>query len=103
MCCSRRSSWRVSALLLWRCVPAAWQVGLAALAQGVAVDVRQVGAVAVVPALAFLLDLHEGWPRADQERWAHGLLATIPAPMYMLVQFAVAGQFTFTQRSGYAF
>ena len=43
------------ALLLWRRIPAAWQVGLAGLALGVAVDVRQVGEVLIVPALAFLL------------------------------------------------
>src|SRR3984957_9007086 len=42
-------------LLLWRRRPAAWQVGLAGLALGVAVDVRQVGEVLIVPVLAFLL------------------------------------------------
>ena len=34
-------------LLLWRRIPAAWQVGLAGLALGVAVDVRQVGEVLI--------------------------------------------------------
>jgi Dolichyl-phosphate-mannose-protein mannosyltransferase len=90
------------ALLLWRRVPAAWQVGLAGLALGVAVDVRQVGAVLVVPALAFLLACTKGWPRLTRS----ALLTagfTIPVLMYMMVQLAVAGQFTFTQRSGYAF
>ena len=42
-------------LLLRRRIPAAWQVGLAGLALGVAVNVRQVGAVLIVPAVAFLL------------------------------------------------
>ena len=35
-------------LLLWRRIPAAWQMGLAGLALGVAVDVRQVGEVLAV-------------------------------------------------------
>ena len=42
-------------LLLWRRTPGAWQVGLAGLALGVAVDVRQVGEILIVPVLALLL------------------------------------------------
>jgi hypothetical protein len=89
-------------LLLWRRIPAAWQVGLASLALGVAVDVRQVGAVLIVSALAFLL------VRAiRRQRLAKSALftvgATIPVLMYMMVQFAVSGHFTFTQRNSYVF
>ena len=89
-------------LLLWRRNPAAWQVALAGLALGVAVDVRQVGGVLIVPALAFLLLRAIRW-----RRLAHSALLTagftIPVLIYMLVQFAAAGHFTFTQRNSYAF
>jgi Dolichyl-phosphate-mannose-protein mannosyltransferase len=89
-------------LLLWRRNPAAWQVGLAGLALGVAVDVRQVGAVLIVPALAFLLIREMRWQRlADSALLA--VSATIPVLMYVLVQFAVSGHFTFTQRNSYVF
>ncbi len=89
-------------LLLWRHNRAAWQVGLAGLALGVAVDVRQVGAVLIVPALAFLL------VRAMRWRWLaeSALLAAgcaIPVLIYLVVQFAVSGHFTFTQRNSDAF
>jgi 4-amino-4-deoxy-L-arabinose transferase-like glycosyltransferase len=89
-------------LLLWRRIPAAWQVGLAGLALGVAVDVRQVGAVLIVPALAFLL------VRAIRtKRLAKSALftvgSTIPVLIYMMVQFAGSGHFTFTQRNSYVF
>jgi Dolichyl-phosphate-mannose-protein mannosyltransferase len=89
-------------LLLWRRTPAAWQLGLAGLALGAAVDVRQVGAVLILPALAFLL------VRAMRWQWLadSGLLlagAVLPVLMYMLVQLAVSGHFTFTQRNSYVF
>lgn len=89
-------------LLLWRRNPASWQVGLAGLALGVAVDVRQVGGVLIVPALIVVL------VRAiRQKRLAGSALfavgCTIPVLIYMMVQLAVAGHFTFTQRTSYAF
>lgn len=89
-------------LLLWRRNPAAWQVGLAGLALGVAVDVRQVGAVLVVPAVAFLLIRAARW-----QRLAKSALLTagsvIPVVLYMMVQLAVAGHFSFTARNSYVF
>jgi 4-amino-4-deoxy-L-arabinose transferase-like glycosyltransferase len=89
-------------LLLWRRNPAAWQVGLAGLALGVAVDVRQVGAVLIVPALAFLLVRSIRWQRlAGSALLTAGF--TVPVLMYLVVQFAVSGHFTFTQRNTYAF
>jgi 4-amino-4-deoxy-L-arabinose transferase-like glycosyltransferase len=89
-------------LLLWRRHPAAWQVGLAGLALGVGVDVRQVGAVLVIPAAAFLLIRAVGW-----QRLAKSTLLTVgslvPVLLYMVVQLAVAGHFTFTARNSYVF
>jgi 4-amino-4-deoxy-L-arabinose transferase-like glycosyltransferase len=89
-------------LLLWRRTPAAWQVGLAGLALGVAVDVRQVGAVMIVPALAFLLVRAVRWQRLVESVL---LLAgaVVPVLMYMLVQLAVSDHFIFTQRNSYVF
>jgi hypothetical protein len=90
------------ALLLWRRSPAAWQVGLAGLALGVAVDVRQVGAVLILPAAAFLL----GRALRPRRLAASALLTAgfiLPVLTYMLVQFAMSGQFSFTQRNLYAF
>jgi hypothetical protein len=90
------------ALLLWRRSPGAWQVGLAGLALGVAVDVRQVGEVLIVPALVFLLVRAMRW-----QRLAQSVLLTvgfaIPVLTFMLVQLGVTGHFTFTQRNMYAF
>src|SRR5580693_7710398 len=79
-------------LLLWRRVPAAWQLGLAGLAVGVAIDVRQVGEVLIVPILAFLL------VRAiRRQRLAATTLFTVgsalPVLIYLTVQFAVSGHF----------
>jgi hypothetical protein len=89
-------------LLLWRRNPAAWQVGLAGLALGVAVDVRQVGAVLIVPVLAFLLIRAVRWQwLAESGLFTAGF--TVPVLLYMLVQLAVSGHFTFTQRNSYAF
>jgi 4-amino-4-deoxy-L-arabinose transferase-like glycosyltransferase len=89
-------------LLLWRRHPAAWQVGLAGLALGVGVDVRQVGAVLVIPAAAFLLIRAVGW-----QRLAKSTLLTvgslIPVLLYMVVQLAAAGHFSFTARNSYVF
>jgi Dolichyl-phosphate-mannose-protein mannosyltransferase len=89
-------------LLLWRRIPAAWQVGLAGLALGVAVDVRQVGAVLIIPALGFLLVRAIGW-----QRLAQSVLLTagavLPVLMYMVVQLAASGQFSFTARNSYVF
>jgi 4-amino-4-deoxy-L-arabinose transferase-like glycosyltransferase len=90
------------ALLLWRRNPAAWQVGLAGLALGVAVDVRQVGAVLILPAVAFLLVC-----AIRGRRLAESALLTvgsmIPVLIYLVVQLAVSGHFTFTQRNSYVF
>ena len=89
-------------LLLWRRHPAAWQVGLAGLALGVGVDVRQVGAVLVIPAAAFLLIRAVGWHRlAKSTLLTVGSL--IPVLLYMVVQLAVAGHFSFTARNSYVF
>jgi 4-amino-4-deoxy-L-arabinose transferase-like glycosyltransferase len=89
-------------LLLWRRHPAVWQIGLAGLALGVGVDVRQVGAVLVIPAAAFLLIRAVGW-----QRLARSTLLTvgslIPVLLYMVVQLAVAGHFSFTARNSYVF
>lgn len=89
-------------LLLWRRIPAAWQIGLAGVAVGVAVDVRQVGEVLIVAALAFLLI------RAiRRQRLAGGALFTVgsalPVLIYLTVQLAVSGHFAFTQRNSYVF
>ena len=89
-------------LLLWRRHPATWQVGLAGLALGVAVDVRQVGAVLIIPVLAFLLVRAVRWQRlAESGLFTVG--AAIPVLIYLMVQFAASGHFTFTQRNSYAF
>jgi hypothetical protein len=89
-------------LLLWRRIPAAWQVGLAGLALGVAVDVRQVGEVLIVAAVAFLL------VRAiRRQRLAGSALFTVgstfPVLIYLVVQFAVSGHFALTQRNSSVF
>ncbi len=89
-------------LLLWRRRPGVWQVGLAGLALGVAVDVRQVGEILIVPVLALLLVRAIRWQRVAES----GLLAfafAVPVLTYMLVQFAASGHFTFTQRNAYDF
>ncbi len=89
-------------LLLWRRIPAAWQVGVAGLALGVAVDVRQVGAVLIIPVLAFLLARAVRWQRlARSALFTAGF--TFPVLVFMMVQFAVSGHFTFTQRNSDAF
>ena len=89
-------------LLLWRRVPAAWQLGLAGLAVGVAVDVRQVGEVLILAAVGFLL------VRAiRRQRLAATTLFTVgsalPVLIYLTVQFAVSGHFAFTQRNSSVF
>jgi hypothetical protein len=89
-------------LLLWRRIPAAWQVGLAGLALGVAVDVRQVGEVLVIPVLVFLLILLTRWQRLAKSA-LFAVCSVIPVLMYMVVQLAVTGQFSFTQRNSYVF
>jgi hypothetical protein len=92
----------VLTLLLWRRIPAAWQAGLAGLALGVAVDVRQVGEVLIVLAVAFLLvRAIRRQPLAESTLFTVG--STIPVLIYLMVQFAVSGHFTFTQRHAYAF
>jgi len=90
------------ALLLWRLSPAAWQVGLAGLALGVAVDVRQVGEFLIVPVAAFLLLRSVRWQRIGRSALLAAAFA-IPVLVYMLVQLGLSGQFTFTQRSTYDF
>jgi hypothetical protein len=88
--------------LLWRRIPAAWQVGLAGLALGVAVDVRQVGEVLIIPVVALLLVRAIRWRRlAGSALFTVGF--TIPVLIYMMVQLAASGHFTFTQRNSYAF
>lgn len=90
------------ALLLWRRIPAVWQVGLAGLALGVGVDVRQVGIVLVVPVLLFLLVRGIRWRRLA-ESVLFTAASVIPVLLYMVVQLAVTGHFTFTARNGYVF
>jgi hypothetical protein len=91
------------AALLWRRVPAAWQLALAGVALGVAVDVRQVGEVLIVPALAFALVRGAGW----RQRLVHGALVTaglsLPVLTYMTTQYALNGQFSTTPRNTYVF
>jgi Dolichyl-phosphate-mannose-protein mannosyltransferase len=89
-------------LLLWRPRPAAWQVALAGLALGVAVDVRQVGEVLIVPAVAFLLVRAMRWRRLTHSALLAAVFA-VPVLTYMLVQLGVTGQFTFTARDSYVF
>ena len=89
-------------LLLWRRVPAAWQIGLAGLAVGVAVDVRQVGEVLIVAALAFLL------VRAiRRQRLAEGALfavgSTFPVLIYLDGPARGVGSFALTQRNSSVF
>ena len=89
------------ALLLWQRAPAAWLPCVAGLVLGAAADVRQVGEVLVVPALAFMLLCAVGWRR----RLAYGALITasfaIPVLAYMTAQDAANGHFAITQRSSY--
>ncbi len=89
------------ALLLWRPSPAAWLTGVAGLLLGAATDVRQVGEVLIVPALAFVLVCAVGWRR----RLTYGALITasfaVPVLAYMAAQGAVDGHFALTQRSSY--
>jgi hypothetical protein len=91
------------ATLLWRTEPAAWQVAVAGLLFGTAVDVRQVGEVLIVPVLAFLLVRVARWRR----RLLHcALIAAsfaIPVLAYMTVHFTVSGQFSLTERGSYIF
>jgi hypothetical protein len=89
-------------LLLWRRRPAAWQVGLAGLALGVAVDVRQIGEVLIVPVLAVLLVRAIRWRRLA-ESGLFTVCFVVPLLTYIVVQFAVSGHFTFTQRNTYDF
>jgi hypothetical protein len=90
------------ALLLWRPIPAVWQVGLAGLAVGVAVDIRQVGIVLVVPVLLFLLVRGIRWRRLA-ESVLFTACSVVPVLLYMVVQLAVTGHFTFTARNSYVF
>ena len=89
-------------LLLWRRNPSAWQVGLAGLALGVAIDVRQVGVVLIVPALVFLLVRGMRWQRLAGSA-LFIVVSTIPVLIYMLTQLAVSGHFSFTERNSYVF
>ena len=89
------------ALLLWRPRPAAWQVGLAALALGVAIDVRQIGVVLILPVLLFLLIRAVRWQRLVQSTLFTAVFV-VPVLAYMLVQLWVTGHFTFTDRNMYA-
>jgi hypothetical protein len=90
------------AVLLWRREPAAWQLAVAGLLLGVAVDVRQVGEVLIVAVLSFVLVRAVGW-----QRLAQGALITvsfaIPVLTYMTAQLAANGQFAITERSSYIF
>jgi len=90
------------ALLLWRRIPAVWQVGLAGLAVGVGVDVRQVGIVLVVPVLLFLLARGIRWRRLAESA-LFTAASIVPVLLYMLVQLAVTGHFSFTARNSYVF
>ncbi len=89
------------ALLLCQRAPAAWLPGVAGLVLGAAADVRQVGEVLIVPALAFVLLSAVGWRR----RLAYGALITasfaIPLLAYMTAQGTANGHFAITQRSSY--
>jgi Glycosyltransferase family 87 len=90
------------ALLLWHRRPAPWQVGLAGLALGVAADVRQVGVVLIIPVAAWLLARGRRWQRLTAGALVAACFA-VPVLTYMTVELGVSGQFTFTQRNGYAF
>jgi len=69
---------------------------------GVAVDVRQVGIVLVVPVLLFLLARGIRWRRlAESALFTVG--SVIPVLLYMAIQLAVTGHFTFTARNSYVF
>ena len=91
------------AALLWRREPTAAQLAVGGLLFGVAVDVRQVGEVLIVPALAFVLVGTVRW------RWRllRGALVTVsfalPVLAYMTVQLVVHGQFVITQKGSYIF
>ncbi len=91
------------AALLRRREPAAWQLGLAGLALGVAADVRQVGEVLIVPALAFALVCGVRW----RQRLVQGVLVTagfsVPVLACMTTQYVLNGHFSTTQRSTYIF
>jgi hypothetical protein len=89
------------AALLWRREPVGWQLAVAGLALGIAVDVRQVGEVLIVPALAFVLIRATGWRR----RVVQGALVTVsfavPVLAYMTAHLAMTGQFQITQEGSY--
>jgi Dolichyl-phosphate-mannose-protein mannosyltransferase len=91
------------AALLWRREPAAWQLALGGALFGIAVDVRQVGGVLIVPALAFILVRATVW----RARLLAGVLVTaafaMPVLAYMTIQLEVHGQFAITVKSSYIF
>lgn len=91
------------ATALWRREPAGWQLMVAGMLLGVAADVREVGAVLIVPVLVFVLVRAARWP----QRLVQGALVALgfglPLLVYMTVQFAVNGQFETTARGGYVF
>jgi Dolichyl-phosphate-mannose-protein mannosyltransferase len=95
----------VASLAILLCAPApAWRpLAVAGLLLGAAVDVRQVGAVLIAPALVFVL-LPAARSRTRLLRAATMSVSfALPVLIYMTVQFAMNGQFTFTQRSSYIF
>jgi hypothetical protein len=91
------------AALLWRRESAAWQLAVGSALFGLAVDVRQVGEVLIVPALAFVAVRAVGWrPRLIQGALAAVTFA-VPVLAYMTIQYAVHGNFVITQKGSYIF
>jgi hypothetical protein len=86
------------AALLWRREPAGWQLAVAALLFGVAADVRQVGEVLIVPALAFVLLRAASWRRCLAQGALVAVSFAFPVLAYMTAHLSVTGEFMFTQR-----
>ena len=91
------------ATLLWHRGWAAWPLAAAGFLFGVAVTVRQVGEVLVVPPVVFALAGDGRW----RKRLGYGLLGAasfaVPVLAYMAAHLAVDGQFAITQRNSYIF
>jgi hypothetical protein len=85
-------------VLLWRNVPAPWQLALGGMLLGAAADVRQVGEILLLPAAAFALAVPAAWRR----RLVHGALVgaafAVPIVAYMTANQLITGNFALTQR-----
>ncbi|HEY3734757.1 MAG TPA: hypothetical protein VGL63_12660 [Streptosporangiaceae bacterium] len=81
-------------VLLWRPMPALWQVALAGLLLGATATVAQVGEIFILPAVVYAAIVTDGWRR----RLGHGaaicLAFAVPILAYDTAAYAVAGRFS---------